>query len=243
MSRTSGKSWDHHIPKRWFQVATWDTSAVCVETLQRRECFPDMPCRLLRVSTSLIRMDPEQVWFLSSAFRWFSHYDFCHRLLSSVDHWVQDVVLMLLQAEKLIGRAVKELEQQLDSSHLLTLLAVPWPSSHFSSYFNGWFSTSVVVLKVLCRLLTSLEISGALARSFLTSHRILTRILFRSFSSSHRRFLYPSDSRWIIWAASSRHKVDSRKLKSSSNVRCEASLMWNLQFTRCSHGMSYGISI
>lgn len=44
-----------------------------------------------------------------------------------------------MQAEKLIGRAVKELEQQLDSSHLLTLLAVPWPSSHFSSYFNGWF--------------------------------------------------------------------------------------------------------
>lgn len=56
---------------------------------------------------------------------------------SVIDHWVQDVVLMLLQAEKLIGRAVKELEQQLDSSHLLTLLAVPWPSSHFSSYFNG----------------------------------------------------------------------------------------------------------
>ena len=132
---------------------------------------------------------------------------------------------MLLQAEKLIGRAVKELEQQLDSSHLLTLLAVPWPSSHFSSYFNGWFSTGVVVLKVLCRLVASLEISGALAHSFPTSHKILTRILFRSVSSSHRRFLYPSGSRWIIWAASSRHKVDSRKLKSSSNVRCEASLM------------------
>ena len=134
-----------------------------------------------------------------------------------------------MQAEKLIGRAVKELEQQLDSSHLLTLLAVPWPSSHFSSYFNGWCSAAVLVLKVLCRLVTSVEIYSTLTRSFLTSHKILTRILFRSFSSSHCRFLYPSDSRWIIWAASSRHKVDSRKLKSSSNVRCEASWMWNLQ--------------
>ena len=33
----------------------------------------------------------------------------------------------VFQAEKLISRAVKELEQQLDSSHLLTLVAATWP--------------------------------------------------------------------------------------------------------------------
>ena len=48
---------------------------------------------------------------------------------SSIDHWVltkRPSDVFFWQAEKLIGRAVKELEQQLDGSHLLTLLAVPW---------------------------------------------------------------------------------------------------------------------
>ena len=74
---------------------------------------------------------------------------------SSVDHWVltkRPSDVFFWQAEKLIGRAVKELEQQLDGSHLLTLLAVPWHlrKVHLMIYcnsscyfFNGWIVTMV----------------------------------------------------------------------------------------------------
>ena len=41
------------------------------------------------------------------------------------------------KAEKLISRAVKELEQQLDSSHLLTLVAATWPGHRHCSRAAG----------------------------------------------------------------------------------------------------------